>query len=86
MNQAVIDALGRKLAITAMQVVARHPDIHRVNRDTLEAIVQAMRDSAPKVIDQLLYDLQATPWVSLAVFGAAALDLAQAGLAVLRKN
>jgi hypothetical protein len=44
-----------------------------------------MRAQARPVIDRLLDDARAAPWVAEAAFHAAALDLAQAGIAVLRK-
>ena len=58
---------------------------HFMRRDELEAACVAMRAQARPVIDRLLDDARAAPWVAEAAFHAAALDLAQAGIAVLRK-
>jgi hypothetical protein len=45
-----------------------------------------MRAKARPVIDQLLDDARAAPWVGEMAFHAAALELAQAGIAVLRRT
>ena len=45
-----------------------------------------MRAKSRTVMEQLLDDARAAPWVAEAAFHAAALDLAQAGIAELRKR
>ena len=86
MNLSNVDATAYRLSSMAMQVVARHPGIGQANHDTLESIVHAMRKSAPRIIDQMLDDMRDAPWTSQVAFSAAALEIAQAGLAVLRNN
>ncbi len=87
MNVDKIDALGQKLAETALTVLVRtcRKEVAAASRDELEVACAAMRAKARPVIDQLLDDARAAPWVAEAAFHAAALELAQAGIAVLRK-
>lgn len=82
-----LDTLGHKLAEAALTVLVRtcRKEVAAASRDELEAACVAMRAQARPVIDRLLDDARAAPWVAEAAFHAAALDLAQAGIAVLRK-
>lgn len=81
------EELGNKLAEAALTVLVRtcRKEVAAASRDELEAACAAMRAQARQVIDRLLDDARAAPWVAEAAFHAAALDLAQAGIAVLRK-
>lgn len=60
-------------------------EVTAASRDELEAACAAMRAKSRAVMEQLLDDARAAPWVAEAAFHAA-LDLAQAGLAALRKR
>lgn len=86
MNTTALDLLATKLAQAAMTVLARtcREEVASASRDELEAACAAMRAKAQPVVDQLIDDAKAAPWVSEAAFHAAALELAQAGIAVLR--
>ncbi|WP_119352856.1 hypothetical protein [Azohydromonas sediminis] len=88
MNTNTLDLLATKLAEAALTVLVRscRKELAAASSDDLEAACAAMRAKARSVIDQLLDDARAAPWVAEAAFHAAALDLAQAGIAVLRKT
>lgn len=87
MNTAAPDLLATKLAEAALTVLVRtcRLEVAAASRDDLEVACAAMRAQARPVIDRLLDDARAAPWVGEMAFHAAALDLAQAGIAVLRK-
>ncbi|WP_028769447.1 hypothetical protein [Silanimonas lenta] len=86
MNTAAPDLLATKLAEAALTVLVRtcRQEVAAASRDDLEAACAAMRAQARPVIDRLLDDARAAPWVAEAAFHAAALELARAGIAVLR--
>lgn len=88
MNTAAPDTLSTKLAEAALTVLVRscRQEVATASRDDLEAACAAMRAQARPVLDRLLDDARAVPWVAEAAFHAAALELAQAGIAVLRKR
>jgi hypothetical protein len=88
MNTANIDALGTKLANAAMTVLVRtaRAQVAAASTDELEAACVAMRAISSKVVDQLLDDVREAPWIAQAAFQAAALELAQAGIAALRRG
>ncbi len=88
MNTNAPDTLATKLAEAALTVLVRscRNEVSAASRDDLEAACAAMRAKARPVIDQLLDDARAAPWVGEMAFHAAALELAQAGIAVLRKT
>jgi len=85
-NTAKIENLGTKLAEAALQVLMRtcRQEIAAASGDELEAACAAMRAKAADVVDQLLDDTRGAPWVAEAAFAAAALELAHAGIAVLK--
>lgn len=87
MNTTALDLLATKLAEAALTVLVRtcRKEVTAASRDELEAACAAMRAKAQSVVDQLLDDAKAAPWVAEAAFHAAALELAQAGISVLRK-
>ncbi|MFN3629061.1 MAG: hypothetical protein ACK4XK_03220 [Casimicrobiaceae bacterium] len=87
MNPHTPDLLATKLAEAALTVLVRtcRQEVAAASRDELEAACVAMRAKARPVIAQLLDDARAAPWVAEAAFHAAALELAQAGISVLRK-
>ncbi|WP_288128601.1 hypothetical protein [Thiomonas sp.] len=88
MNTAVPDTLATKLAEAAMTVLVRtcRKEVASAHHDELEAACAAMRGNARRVLDTLLDDARAAPWIAEAAFHAAALELAQAGIAVLRRS
>jgi hypothetical protein len=88
MNANNQDTLATKLAEAALTILVRscRNEVATASRNDLESACAAMRAKARPVMDQLLDDARAAPWVAEAAFQAAALDLAQAGIAVLRKT
>ena len=86
MNTAAPDLLATKLAEAALTVLVRtcRQEVTAASRDDLEAACAAMRAQARPVLDRLLDDARAAPWVAEAAFHAAVLELAQAGMAMLR--
>lgn len=88
MNTTTPDTLATKLAEAALTVLVRtcRQEVAAASRDDLEAACAAMRAKSRTVMEQLLDDARAAPWVAEAAFHAAALDLAQAGIAELRRR
>lgn len=88
MNTTSPDMLATKLAEAALTVLVRtcRQEVTAASRDELEAACAAMRAKSRAVMGQLLDDARAAPWVAEAAFHAAALELAQAGIATLRKR
>lgn len=80
------DVLGPKLAEAAMTVLVRacRSEFAAASRDDLEAACSAMRVKAPGIVDRLVDEVNAAPWIAEHAFAAAALDLAEAGIEVLR--
>ncbi len=70
-----LDTLGHKLAEAALTVLVRtcRKEVASASRDELEAACVAMRAQARPVIDRLLDDARAAPWVAEDAFHAAAL-------------
>lgn len=87
MDTNKLDSLATKLADAALTVLVRtcREEVARASQGDLEAACAAMRAKARPVLDQLLDDVRAAPWVGAPAFQAAALELAQAGIATLRK-
>ena len=88
MTTTIPDTLATKLAEAALTVLVRtcRQEVAAATRDELEVACAAMRAKSGMVMEQLLDDASAAPWVAEAAFQAAALDLALAGIAELRKN
>jgi hypothetical protein len=88
MNTAAPETLATKLAEAALTVLVRtcRQAVAAATDETLEAVCAAIRAQAKPVVEQLLADAREAPWVAEAAFHAAALELAQAGIAVLRKR
>ncbi len=82
-----IDTLAIKLSEVAMTVLVRtcRSEVAAASHDDLEAACLAMRAKAPVVIKRLIDDAGAAPWVAEQAFAAAAIDLAGAGIDVLRR-
>ena len=87
MDNQKIDTLAHKLADAALTVLVRtcRQEVANASHEQLEAACAAMRAKSRSVIDQLLDEARAAPWVGTVAFQAAALDLAQAGIDLLRK-
>ena len=82
-----LDTLGKKLADAALTILVRtcREETAAASHDDLEAACAAMRAKSKQVMDQLLDDVRIAPWAAENAFRCAALDLARAGIATLRK-
>ena len=86
MNQQAIDTLGQRLGQAALTVLVRIcPETRNASNDQLEAACVAMRAKSRPVVDELLADAKAAPWMAEIAFQTAALTLAQEGVRVLRE-
>lgn len=86
MNHAAIDTLGQRLGQAALTVLVRIcPETRSASNDQLEAACVAMRSKSKQVVDELLADAKAAPWMAEIAFQTAALTLAQEGVRVLRE-
>ncbi|MBS1941696.1 MAG: hypothetical protein JST38_12550 [Bacteroidetes bacterium] len=87
MDTANLDTLANKLADAALTILVRtcRKETAAASHDDLEAACAAMRAKSKQVMDQLLDDVRIAPWAAENAFRCAALDLAQAGIATLRK-
>lgn len=86
MNHAAIDTLGQRLGQAALTVLVRTcPQTRNASNDQLEAACVAMRAKSKPVVDELLADAKAAPWMAEIAFQTAALTLAQEGVRVLRE-
>ena len=88
MSQLDLDTLAKVLANAAMTVLVRscRKEVAVASHARLESACAAMRAKARPVLDQLLDDARAAPWVAEAAFAAAALELAQSGIAALKAS
>ena len=87
MDTANRDTMAKKLADAALTILVRtcREETAAASHDDLEAACAAMRAKSKQVMDQLLDDVRIAPWAAENAFRCAALDLAQAGIATLRK-
>ncbi len=87
MDTANLDTMAKKLADAALTILVRtcREETAAASHDDLEAACAAMRAKSKQVMDQLLDDARIAPWAAENAFRCAALDLAQAGIATLRK-
>ncbi|RCX08607.1 hypothetical protein [Extensimonas vulgaris] len=88
MNTPAPDTLAVKLAEAAMTVLVRacRTEVATASHAELEAACAAMRARARIVVERLLDDARNAPWIAEAAFHAAALELAEAGIASLRRR
>jgi hypothetical protein len=88
MNKPAPDTLAVKLAEAAMTVLVRacRKEVATASNAELEAACASMRARARTVVDQLLDDARNAPWIAEAAFHAAALELAEAGIASLHRH
>lgn len=88
MSQLDLDTLAKALANTAMTVLVRscRKEVAGASHARLESACAVMRAKVRPVLDQLLDDARAAPWVAEAAFAAAALELAQSGIAALKAS
>lgn len=86
MNTTVPDTLAVKLAEAALTILVRacRKEVATASNAELETACASMRARARAVVDQLLDDARNAPWIAEAAFHAAALELAEAGIASLR--
>ncbi|WP_127476583.1 hypothetical protein [Sulfurivermis fontis] len=85
MNTNKIDALGQKLAETAMTLLVRlYPEVRQASNAQVDAAVAAMRAKSRSVIDELIDDAKEAPWVAHIAFQTAALTLAHEGIKTLK--
>ena len=86
MNTAALDTLAAKLAEAALTILVRtcRKEVATASNAELEAACASMRARARTVLDRLLDDARNAPWIAQAAFHAAALELAEAGIASLR--
>ena len=86
MNTTASDTLAVKLAEAALTILVRacRKEVATASNAELETACASMRARARAVVDQLLDDARNAPWIAEAAFHAAALELAEAGIASLR--
>jgi len=86
MNTTVPDTLAVKLAEAALTILVRacRKEVATASNAELETACASMRACARTVVDQLLDDARNAPWIAESAFHAAALELAEAGIASLR--
>ena len=87
MDPTKIDALGTRLAQAAMTTVVRtcREQVARATHEELDAVCAAMRARSRPVVDRLIDDAKAAPWIAEAAFAAAVMEMAEAGIAALRR-
>jgi hypothetical protein len=87
MDPTKIDALGTRLAQAAMTMVVRtcREQVARATHEELDDVCAAMRARSRPVVNRLIDDAKAAPWIAEAAFAAAVADMAQAGIAALRR-
>ena len=80
-----IDALGAGLANGALTALVRlYPAIREATEAQRERACVAMRAKTREVVDQLLDDTKAAPWLAQAQLQLAIVTLAQEGIRVLK--
>jgi hypothetical protein len=85
MHADKLDTLGKKLAETALTMLVRlYPEVRTASTTELEAACAAMRAKSMEVIDELIDDAKAAPWVAHIAFQTAAMTLAHEGIQTLR--
>lgn len=84
----LLDRLADQLAPTAMTIMVKtcRTEMRNASTEKKEAAMAAMRSKAGPIMDTLMSDIAKTPSRARQAFQTAALDLAQAGINVLRKN
>jgi hypothetical protein len=85
MNTTALDTLANRLGTDALTTLIRLcPEIRTASLTQQEATCAAMRSTAKATIDQLIDDAQDAPGVSHIAYQTAVLNLAHAGIKVLR--
>ena len=80
-----LDALGHKLGEAALTLLVRlYPEVRQATTAQMDAACAAMRAQSAQVIVWMLEDVRIAPWAPENAFRGAALDLAQAGIQVLK--
>ena len=81
-----LDTLGNRLGTAALTTLIRLcPEIRTASDEKREAACAAMRAKSREVVDELIDDTKDAPWLAETIFASAALTLAHAGIAVLRR-
>ncbi len=84
-TQQSIDTLGSKLGQAALTTLVRLcPDVRTASAEKLDLACAAMRAKSRPVVDELLADVTAAPWIAETAFASAVLTLAHEGIKVLR--
>ena len=82
-----LEALGHKLGEAALTLLVRlYPEVRQATTAQMDAACAAMRAQSAQVIDWMLEDVRIAPWAAENAFRCAALDLAQAGIQVLKAS
>ena len=82
-----LDTLGHKLGEAALTLLVRlYPEVRQATTAQMDAACAAMRAQSAQVIDWMLEDVRIAPWAAENAFRCAALDLAQAGIQVLKAS
>ena len=82
-----LDTLGHKLGEAALTLRVRlYPEVRQATTAQMDAACAAMRAQSAQVIDWMLEDARIAPWAAENAFRCAALDLAQAGIQVLKAS
>ncbi len=78
--------MATKLADAALTIFVQtcRDELANASRDDIEVACAAMRAQAGSVYNGLLDDVRTAPWIGEKAFRAAALELAQAGIAAFR--
>jgi hypothetical protein len=80
-----MDALGAGLAHGALATLVRlFPAIREANEAQRERACAVMRAKSREVVDQMLDDTKASPWLAQALLQLAIVTLAQEGIRVLK--
>lgn len=80
-----LDTLGKRLGQTALTLLVRlYPEVKEASESELEAACAAMRAKSKAVIDELIDDAKAAPWVAHLALHNAALTLAHEGIRTLK--
>ena len=82
-----IERLGAGIATGALTTLVRlYPAIHDADEAQRERACAAMRAKTREVVDQLLDDTKAAPWLATPSLQLAILSLAQEGIKVLKSD
>ena len=82
-----LDTLGHKLGEAALTLLVRlYPEVRQATTAQMDAACAALPAQSAQVIDWMLEDVRIAPWAAENAFRCAALDLAHAGIQVLKTS